>query len=116
MFSITTIPTYIATIWLGLKKGYIGPSYGLDEVEKVCQEYCDIVGLCVTITPTRFIYSKGNEDGCAIGLINYPRFPADPAVIKWKAFELAGKLKLKFGQYRVTMVCSDETTMIGDDE
>jgi len=116
MISITSVRTFTVTIWLGLKKGYMGPTYTLEEVEKVCQDYCDIVGLCVSITPTRFIYTKGNENGCAIGLINYPRFPADPGQIKSKAYELAEKLKERFGQYRVTVVSDDETFMIGDEE
>jgi len=44
------------------------------QAKMAARKYC-MKGLCVTITPTTFVYTAGAEDGVAIGLINYPRFP-----------------------------------------
>jgi hypothetical protein len=35
-------------------------------------------GMCVTITPTDFIYTGGEETGFVIGVQHYPRFPSTP--------------------------------------
>ncbi|ASV44595.1 hypothetical protein [Agrobacterium phage Atu_ph04] len=45
------------------------------KAKKICQEYCDAVGLCVTVDSTEYVYSGGSESGFTIGLINYARFP-----------------------------------------
>lgn len=36
-------------------------------------------GLCVTIEPTLFVYTGGEETGYRVGLLNYPRFPSSAA-------------------------------------
>jgi hypothetical protein len=51
--------------------------------------YCDIVGYCVTVTPTKYVYKNGQEDGVIIGLINYPRFPSTKEKIMDHAERLA---------------------------
>ena len=78
--------------------------------------YCDSVGLCVTVTPTKFIYTGGHEDGVAIGLINYPRFPDSPTGIRGKAVKIARELLAAMGQNRISIVCRDETIMVGAGE
>lgn len=35
-------------------------------------------GLCVTIEPTHFVYTGGEETGFVVGFVNYPRFPTSP--------------------------------------
>jgi len=62
------------------------------DVEPICRTYCDEIGLCVTVTPTRYVYTSGAEDGFAIGLINYGRFPSEPASIFARAEALAVRL------------------------
>jgi hypothetical protein len=52
------------------------------------------------------------ESGHAVGLINYPRFPAEPKDIKQKTLDLAKILKKMAGQERVSVVFSDETIML----
>lgn len=47
----------------------------ISEAKKEIRSYCYEVGLCVTVTPTDFIYTGGEESGFVIGLVNYPRFP-----------------------------------------
>lgn len=60
--------------------------------EQVCRDECYREGLCVTIEPTRFIYTGGQEDGFVVGLINYPRFPTTPDLIDERARVLAERL------------------------
>ena len=109
---IKEINTYQATISLGLREQYTDKYHNIDEVLDICQEYCDNIGLCVTVTPTHFIYTGGREDGCFIGLINYPRFPSSPEEIFDTTFNLATVLKEKFNQLKVSIICSDKTVMI----
>lgn len=112
MFNIKEVQTYQAIISLGFKEHYSEKCHNLEEVIEICQEYCDNIGLCVTVTPTNFIYTNGGENGCLIGLINYPRFPSTPEEIFNKAFNLAGILKEKFNQFKVSIICSDKTVML----
>lgn len=42
-------------------------------------------GLCVTIEPTLFIYTGGEEAGYVVGLVNYPRFPRPQSEIHDRA-------------------------------
>lgn len=79
-----TEPTYTAKIYL---------SGDIEVIKQECRKYCMEVGLCVTINPTLFVYTGGEEYGVEIGLINYPRFPATPDKIKAKAIELAGRCR-----------------------
>lgn len=112
---LKTAPTYTAQIYVGLREGYDGPVHEIGEAEAICQAYCDAVGLCVTVTPTHFIYKDGREPGCVVGLINYPRFPDTSENIRAKAMVLAWKLKIAFKQFRVTAVFPDDTLMIEDE-
>jgi hypothetical protein len=107
------VPTFTATIFVGQKDGRSDNYKHRAVAEKVIQEYCDDVGLCVHVYDTRYIYSGGWEDGFAVGLINYPRFPAEPETIKTKALELAEKLLAVMEQFLVTVVMPNETVMIG---
>lgn len=109
-----SLNTFQATVSLGLKEGYEGAEHSLAEVEEVCQKYCDEVKTAVTITPTKFIYVGGSEQGCLIGFINYPRFPDKEPAIKNKAIALAKILKTRFNQYRISVVCTDKTYLIED--
>ena len=101
--------TFFATLYIGSREHYDGILHNLDDVEKICQDYVDDVGLCITITPTKYVYKNGNEDGCAIGLINYPRFPSDSESITRTAVELATILMKEFNQYRVSIVTPNQT-------
>lgn len=76
--------TYWAKIYL---------SGSIELIKNACREYCLQVGLCVTVTPTLFIYTGGEEYGVEIGLINYPRFPDTKEGILKKAIELAEKCR-----------------------
>lgn len=65
---------------------------------KVLEQYCNDTSYCVTIKSTLYIYKGGQEYGLEVGLINYPRFSADPTTIVNKAIEIAEKLREKLDQ------------------
>lgn len=67
----------VATWWARI---YIsGP---IDVAKQLLRAECMREGLCVTIEPTAFIYTGGEESGYVVGLLNYPRFPTDePALM-----------------------------------
>ncbi len=76
-------PTRIIRIYLS------GP---IEAAKQIIRERCYSNGLCVTIEPTLFIYTGGEESGYVVGLLNYPRFPCDAEALDRKAEELALKL------------------------
>lgn len=77
-------------------KIYIAGDY--DKAVRSTKEYCDEFGYCVTVTPTTYVYTSGSELGVIIGLINYPRFPADYAEILRHAMAIAEKLRVDLEQ------------------
>ena len=111
-----SVSTYWANIYCGLLPGYGGMCIpgALERAYQICQDYCNGVGLGLTVTKTKFIYVGGSEDGIVVGLINYPRFPSTPEQIRTKALDLARLLKGALMQERVSVVFPDETIMIGD--
>ena len=107
------LQTYVANIYLGLQEGYTPDKiHTIGEVIRICQVHCDVGGLCVTVTPTTFIYKGGRECGAIIGAINYPRFPVSIEEVKGKAVILARLLMKEFNQERCSVVCTDETIML----
>ncbi len=78
-----TVDTFWARIYM---------SGSIEVAKQVCREYCLEVGLCVTIEPTTFIYTGGEEAGFVVGLINYPRFPASEFQIEQRATHLMERL------------------------
>lgn len=93
--------TYWAKIYIS------GP---IEKIKDICREYCLLWGLCVTVEPTTFIYSGGEEAGVVIGLINYPRFPSEPSRVKVTAISLARILLKNTFQKSVLVTTPDETT------
>jgi hypothetical protein len=77
---------------------------------EACRSHCDEIGLCVTVTPTTYVYTGGEEAGVVVGLINYPRFPAEPAKIEEKAALLGMKLREALGQESFSVQTPTTTT------
>lgn len=73
----------------------------LHRIEDACRSYCLGVGLCVTVTPTKFIYTGGEESGAVVRLINYPKFPTTPEVLLCTAIGLADALLVATYQHSV---------------
>ncbi|MGU3661059.1 hypothetical protein [Methylobacterium fujisawaense] len=92
-------PTFTATIHM---------AGDLRTATETCRRFC-MEGLCVTIEPSTFVYTGGAEEGFRIGLLNYPRFPAEPTKILQTAFRLADALRLACCQHSWLIVTPDET-------
>ena len=106
------VKTHIATIHLGLRELY-GKKIGkVKDVKEICQNFVNAHAGCVSVTPCDFIYTRGNEPGLRIELINYPRFPSEAKEINAKAIDLAGRLMIRFRQNRITITTSDGTFML----
>ncbi|MCA0358750.1 MAG: hypothetical protein LCH78_18200 [Proteobacteria bacterium] len=97
--------TYTATIFVG---------GDLAKAKAACRAFCDEVGLCVTVEPTDYIYTGGNTEGVSVGLINYGRFPAEPAAIFAHAEALALKLIDGLGQESASIVATDRTIWLSN--
>jgi hypothetical protein len=97
------VPSYPVSI-------FIAGEY--DRALQHCRDFCDHYGLCVTVTRTHYAYTGGDEAGLIIGLINYPRFPAEADAIFARAEELALSLldHLRFPpQQSCTVQAPDKT-------
>jgi len=121
MRSITFSKTFTAQIFVGQRVGYSEAIIPIEEAEKYLQDFCNTVGFCVTITPTKFIYKNvaasgepisGWEPGFIVGIIQYPLYPVDESVLRARAETLANTLKDMYQQKKVTIVYSDETKTI----
>ena len=88
-------------------KIYIAGSIEMAKV--ILRRECLKIGLCVTIEPTTFIYTGGEEEGYVVGLVNYPRFPSSREQIDTRAIDLARKLRDETFQQSV-MIMSPEVT------
>ena len=108
--------SYNVSLYVGFKNIETNTEFPIDLAKSICREYCDKVGLCVSVTQTTFIYTKGNENGCIVGFINYPRFPQTNEQIFNHAINIAKLLKEKYQQNKVTIVAPNKTLMISDDE
>lgn len=81
----------------------------IEQAKQACREYCFDVGLCVTVEPISYIYTGGEEAGVRVGLINYPRFPADDASIHKKAAALGHLLMERLCQHSFSVVGPEQT-------
>lgn len=79
----------------------------ISSATKICRDFCDKEGLCVTVTPTTYVYTGGEEEGFVVGLINYPRFPSTPGAIYATAKALAEELYWRLGQQSYTIQTRD---------
>lgn len=77
--------------------------------KKYCRSYCDKYGFCVTVTPTTYVYTGGQETGFIVGLINYPRFPATEKHIKDHGILLGYSLLKHLGQDSFSLQTPIET-------
>ncbi len=84
----------------------------IEVAKQVCREECMSEGLCVTIEPTTFIYTGGEEAGYVVGLANYPRFPTTPERLNERALDLALKLLDRTCQHSVLIMNPDHTDWV----
>lgn len=98
--STLSAPTHWVRLYLS------GP---IDVAKQICRAECLREGLCVTIEPTTFIYTGGEETGYVVGLVNYPRFPSTVEVLNARARDLAVKLLEGTYQHSVLMMTPTDT-------
>ena len=98
--NIKTTQTYWAKIYIA------GP---IEQIQQIVRDYC-LSGACVTVTPTNYIYTHGEESGAEIGFINYPRFPSTPDEIAENAEELGFQIMEGCCQGSFTIMTPEKTT------
>lgn len=85
----------------------------IETAKRWLRRRCYDRGLCVTITPTTFIYTGGEEQGFAVGFVNYPRFPVESAAeLCGVAREIAGRLVDECSQKTALLVGPNVTEWI----
>lgn len=99
-------------VWCGLKERDTNVLHTLEEVKEICQKFVDDIGECVSVTPTDFIYTNGNEQGVVVGFINYPRYPRKKKDIRRRAIQLATLLMYDLNQYKVTVTTPKKSYML----
>lgn len=104
--------TYTATVYVGTKERATGEVRPLGLAREYLKDFASGGGVCVSFTPTEFIYKDGMEPGIVVGLINYPRFPESLESIKAKALAIAEGLQAIYRQLKVSVVFPDETVML----
>ncbi len=80
------------------------------QAKQIIRGYCWDRGWCVTVTPTTYIYSGGEENGFIVGVENYPRFPSTLDELTGKAKELAERLAVLLFQ-KSYMICTPTKTL-----
>lgn len=100
-----------STYWV---KIYIaGP---IEVAKQIIRREAKQQGMCVTIEPTTYVYTGGEELGYVVGFINYPRFPAASSTIWARAEQLAEILKNETYQSSYTIMDPDQTVWVSDRE
>lgn len=84
----------------------------LAQAKQACREYCLEVGACVHVEVVDYIYTGGEEAGCKVGLINYPRFPQTQDGLRESAIALAERLRVGLCQHSYCIVGPDETEWV----
>jgi hypothetical protein len=80
-----------------------------DKAVASVRNYCDQFGFCVTVTPTNYVYTGGEEDGVIVGLINYPRFPKTSEELRERAITIAKQLLEDLEQQSFSIQGPDRT-------
>jgi hypothetical protein len=86
-------------------------SGSIEEAKSYLRERClpPNPGLCVTVTPTHFIYAGGEETGFVVGLVNYPRFPNTPQELWDYATAIADALIIRTKQWSALVIAPDKS-------
>ena len=76
----------------------------IEAAKQIIRANCLRNGLCVTIEPTTFIYTGGEELGYVVGLLNYTRFPCKAEELDERARGLMNELLECTYQHSALMV------------
>ena len=97
------LPTYTIRIYL---------SGSIEAAKQIIREHVLHHPLCVTVEPTTFIYTGGEEQGYVVGLLNYPRFPTAPNELNVRANILAEMLLERTFQRSALIVTPTDTKWV----
>jgi len=86
----------------------------IDHAKQIVRRFCMNEKTCVTVSPTTYIYSGGEEAGFVVAFRNYPRFPSTAESLASKAAGLANLLRKELGQKSFMVVSDEGTTWIGE--
>jgi hypothetical protein len=86
----------------------------IDVAKQIIRKRVKEIGQCVTIEPTTYIYSGGEEVGYVVGFINYPRSPMSNKDIWNDAYDIANLLKEGTHQDSFTIMAPDRTVWMTD--
>lgn len=100
---VTSAPTHRVQIYM---------AGDVETAHRVIREWCYQTGACFTVTPTKYIYTGGEESGFVVGLINYPRFRSTRDELALTAYNLALKLMPACNQRSCTVVDDVESRWI----
>ena len=84
----------------------------IEVAKQIIRAECLREGLCVTVEPTTFIYTGGEESGYAVGLLNYPRFPCEDATLTARAYDLMMLLLNGTHQHSALLVTPEKTEWV----
>lgn len=84
----------------------------IERAKQTLRRECLQEGLCVTVEPTLFIYTGGEETGYVVGLVNYPKHPSTPEALESRAEDLLRKLISETFQRSGLMVSPSNTVWI----
>lgn len=96
-----------ATHWVKLYLS--GP---IEIAKQVIREDALRQGICVTIEPTLYMYTGGEEHGYVVGLLNYPRFPLSVDELNERGRMLLRRLLQATHQQSALMMTPDVTEWI----
>ena len=109
---LVKVEKFTASIHVALHVRNAGITHSISAAENICQKYCDETGFCVSVTPTKYVYKDGWEQGAIVGILNYPRFSQNPDVLRERTIILATELMLGLEQMRVTIDFPNDTVML----
>ena len=108
-----TLKSFNVQIWCGLKeRDFPTNIFTLDDARRICDDFINDIGDCVSITPTEYRYVNGYEPGIVVGYIQYPRFPRTRKEILRRSLLLAEKLMIGLKQYKVTVTTPHKSYML----
>ena len=81
----------------------------IEQAKQIIRRECMKEGLCVTITPTDYIYTGGEEAGAVVELINYARFPKSKEQLWDRAVELGETLRTETYQHSATVMSPERS-------
>lgn len=82
----------------------------IDVAKQIIRRECMKEGLCVTITPTDYIYTGGEEAGYVVEIVQYPRFPKHENELTKRAVDLALTLREETYQHSALVVTPETST------